>query len=211
MNQAASDFNAAAHSAGERLDLRPAPFDQIDSFEDVGNALFPFSFGDRIELGIDAEVLLDGKVGIAGEGLRNNTDHAANRIGVFGNIVSGNDRVAGSEWDKRGHHADESAFARAVGAEETKNFSLGNRKADVLNGFKIAVALDDMLHLNGRRARAIWRVGGSCGESRHCFTSLFLGIYTSAIMPGTNRSPGLSISSLSCTVLMSRLRALTSR
>ena len=48
-------------------------------------------------------------------------------------------------------------------------------------------------------------------RANHGVTSLLWGSSTSAVMPGTYRMPGLSISSLICTVLMSRLRRLTSR
>ena len=33
VDQAAGNFDAAAHSAGERLDLRAAPLDQVDGFK----------------------------------------------------------------------------------------------------------------------------------------------------------------------------------
>ncbi len=36
VDQAAGDLDAAAHSAGERLDLRAAPLDQVHGFEHFG-------------------------------------------------------------------------------------------------------------------------------------------------------------------------------
>ena len=74
--------------------------------------------------------------------------------------MAGDDSAAGGERDERGHHADERAFARAVGAEETEDFALGNRKADVLDGFKVAITLDDVLDGDGRRPWAAFACFG---------------------------------------------------
>ena len=142
--------NAAAHSAGERLDLRAAPLGEVNGFENFGDVFLALGLGDAVELGVDAEVLFDGEVGVAGQGLGNDADHAAHRVGLFGHIVSGDDGLAGGERDERGHHADEGALAGAVGAEKAEDFALGNRKADVLDRFEVAVALEDVVDFDGR-------------------------------------------------------------
>ena len=51
--------------------------------------------------------------------------------------------------NERGHHADERALARAVGAEQAEDLAVGDREAHALDGFKVAVALDDVLDRNG--------------------------------------------------------------
>ena len=83
VNQAARDFNAAAHSAGKRLDLRAAPLDQIDGLENVMDVLNALGFGNAVELGVDTEVLFDRKIGVTGERLRNDADHAAHRVWIL--------------------------------------------------------------------------------------------------------------------------------
>ncbi len=47
--------------------------------------------GNAVELGVDAQVLFDGEIGVAGEGLGNDADHAADGIGILGDIVAGDD------------------------------------------------------------------------------------------------------------------------
>jgi hypothetical protein len=47
VHQAAGDFNAAAHSAGERLDLRAAPFDKVNGFKDFRDVFLALMLGDR--------------------------------------------------------------------------------------------------------------------------------------------------------------------
>ena len=47
--------------------------------------------GHAVELGVDAQVLFDGEIGIAGERLGNDADHAAHGVGLFGHVVAGND------------------------------------------------------------------------------------------------------------------------
>ena len=168
MYQAACDFNPAAHTTGERLDLRVAPFDEINSFENIRDIFLSFLMGNAIKLGIDAEIFLDCEVLVAGQGLGNDADHAADRVRLLGHIVAGDEGAAGGERNQRGHHADEGAFTRAVGAEKTEYFTLSYREADILDGLEVAITLDAMNYFDCRWCCVRWRA--------HCFTSLFLGI-----------------------------------
>ncbi len=63
VDQTTGNFNAAAHTAGEGLNLRAAPLDQVDGFQDFVDAFFALYLGHAVEFGIDAEVFFDGKVG----------------------------------------------------------------------------------------------------------------------------------------------------
>jgi hypothetical protein len=76
--------------------------------------------------------------------------------------MASDNSAAGCERNQRGHHADERAFTRAIGAQKPEYFTLGYRKADVFDGFKLSVSLKDILNRN--------RWGA------HCFTSLVFGI-----------------------------------
>ena len=82
-----------------------------------------------------------------------------------------------SNGNERGHHADERAFAGAVGAKQAEDLALSHAEADVLDGFKIAIALDDVFHRNGsRRAAPLPLAAELCVCRAHCFTSLLLGM-----------------------------------
>lgn len=61
-------------------------------------------------------------------------------------VVAVDDGFAFSDGDQRGHHADESAFAGAVGTEEAEDLAVGDIEGDAFNGLEVAVALDDVLH-----------------------------------------------------------------
>src|SRR5580692_8286827 len=114
VDQAARDLNAAAHSAGESLDLRATPLEQVDGFEDLVNIPPAFGPWNAVELGVDAEVLFNSKVGIAGKGLGNYADLAANGVGIFGHVEAADNGAATRNGHERGHHADERALARAI-------------------------------------------------------------------------------------------------
>ena len=126
VDQAAGDFEAAAHSAGEGFGLRVAPLCQVDRFQNLGDVFFALGSGDAVELGVDAQVFFDGEVWVAGERLGNDADHAADRVWVLGNVVAADDGRAGGNGDEGGHHADQGAFACAVGAEQAEDFAVGN-------------------------------------------------------------------------------------
>src|SRR6202041_2223845 len=78
-------------------------------------------------------------------------------------------------------------------------------KIDALHSFKRAVALDDVFYRNCHHRLRLGVRRQSRRLGVHGFTNLLLGTYTSAVIPGTKRSPGLSINSFTCTVSMSRL------
>ncbi len=75
--------------------------------------------------------------------------------GLFGHVIAGHEGFSGSERYQRGHHADERALARAVGTQQTEDFPVGNREAHVLDRLKVAVAFDDVGHLDRRLLGAL--------------------------------------------------------
>ena len=172
MYQAAGNLEPPAHAARESLCLRAAPLCEVNGLQHIVDVLDAFAPGDAVELGVDAQVFLDGEIGVAGERLGNDADHAANRIRIFGHVMASNKGMAAGERNQRGHHTDERAFARAVGAEQTEDFAIGHGKADILDRFKRAVALDGVLNRDGGLAAGRF----DCVRRAHCFTSLFLGM-----------------------------------
>ena len=63
VDQAAGNLDAAAHASGKGLDLRAAPFDQVHGFKHVVYILLALDLGNTVELGVDAEVFFDGEIG----------------------------------------------------------------------------------------------------------------------------------------------------
>ena len=89
-----------------------------------------------------------------------------NRIRLFRNIMSGNDRFAAGDRNERCHHADERALTRAIGSEQAEDLSVAHVEGYVAHGFEVAVALYDVFD-GDRRS---WCAGV------HGFTSLSFGI-----------------------------------
>ena len=175
VHQAARNLHPAAHSAGERLDLRAAPLGQVNGFQHFVDVLLALGPGHAVELGVDAQVLFDGEVGIAGERLGNHADHAPHRIRFLGHIVAGDDRFAAGDRNQRGHHADQRALACAVRPQQAEDFAVGHREAHVLDRFKVAIALDDRSPPRSPALGLSAPVAPVC-TAAHCFTSLFLGM-----------------------------------
>ena len=123
MDQTSGNLDPAAHPARERLDLRAAPLDEIDGFQDLLNIDLALRLGNAVELRIDTQVLFDGKIRVAGESLRNDANHAPDRVGLLGNVMSGDDRFAPRERNQRSHHADQRALARPVWPQKAKDLT----------------------------------------------------------------------------------------
>ena len=108
-----------------------------------------------VELGVDRQVLFDGQILVAGQRLRNHADHAPHVVRILAHVVPGHDGLARGDRNQRGHHADERALARAVRPQQAEDLALGHAEVHVLHRFKVAVALDDVLHRDGRGARRL--------------------------------------------------------
>src|SRR5580704_3269094 len=140
---------AATHSTGQGFGLRITPLGEVDEFEQFVDGFFAALGGHVVKLGVNVEVLVDGEVEVAGKSLGNYADAATGAVGIFGDIVSGNDGAAGGDRQQSGHHADERRFAGAVGAEQAEDFSVGDVERDVVNRCEIAVRFDDVFNVDG--------------------------------------------------------------
>ncbi len=110
--------------------------------------------GDAEQPRVNPDILGAGKLGIAGHILRNDADAAAHRVGIADDVVSGHHRRAAGGRNQRGEHADERAFARAVGSEQAEDLAALHREADVIHRQQRAKAFADALHVDGG---AVWR------------------------------------------------------
>src|SRR6185437_7477075 len=120
------------HPAGERFGLRAAPLEQVHGLKHFCDILLAHAARNAVKLGVDEQVFFDGEVRVAGERLRNHTDLAAHRIGIFAHVAAAHGGFAGRDWDERSHHADERALAGAVRSEEAEDFPLADAEADAL-------------------------------------------------------------------------------
>ena len=132
--------------------LSAAPLGEVDRLKHVRDVFFALGTRNAVKLGVDAEILFDRKVLVAGQRLGNDADHAANCVGVFADVVAGNDRFSAGDRNECGHHADQRALPCTVGAEQTEDFAIGHGEADAFDGLEIAVTLDDVFNRDGRAA-----------------------------------------------------------
>ena len=95
VDQAAGDFQAPPHAAGQSLGLSGAPLGQIDQFQEFVDRGFPLLRGNIVELGVDVQILFDGEVEVAGQRLRNYAHQAAGRVRFFLHVVTEDAGVAG--------------------------------------------------------------------------------------------------------------------
>ena len=125
-----------------------------------------------IELGVDIHVLFNGQVEIAGQSLRNYTNHSARRVRFFGDVVSGDTRLAGCDRNQRRHHANQRRLPCPVRPEQSEDLAFFHAERDIVDCGKVSVFLDDVLDLDGRRRRRIVNrllqnvVGRGCARAR---------------------------------------------
>src|SRR6185437_1497277 len=161
----------------------------------------------------------DAQVEVAGHRLRNHSHGIAGAVRIAADVVTGDDGASRGNGQQRGHHANERALARAVGAKQSEHFLLFHLEGDVIHGCEFAEGLNDVVHFNRNRPPSlgsICRIGRVanhfCARSPLDLLASWPGeMSTLAVIPGTNCRSGFSICSFRPMVFMSRLSRLTSR
>ena len=172
MYQAACDLQTSPHPAGQGFGLCRAPLGEVDKLQQFLNRRFPLLRGNVVELRIDVQVLFNGEIKIAGEGLGNDAKQTAGRIRLFLYIVTRDACFPGSDRNERRHHTNQSRFAGAIGAEQTENLLVLNLERNIVYGGEIAVFLDDVLHLDRVRGGFAAAVTPVCGRAARTSVSL---------------------------------------
>src|SRR6185437_7354958 len=172
-----------------------------------------------IELGVDQQIFFDAQVEVAGHRLRNHSHGIASAVRISADVVTGNDGASGGDGQQRGHHADERALARAIGAKQSEHFLLLYLEGDVVDRREFAEGLNDVVHFNRSGPPILGSIGRTgkvahhfCARSPADLPASWPGeMSTLAVIPGTNCRRGFSICSFRPMVFMSRLSRLTSR
>ena len=66
------------------------PFGQIHEFQQLVDSRLPLLRGNIVELGVDAQIFLDGEIEVTGQRLGNHADSTSRRIRILADIVAGN-------------------------------------------------------------------------------------------------------------------------
>ena len=104
--------------------------------------------GNLLELRTEPEILLHAHVGIYRRNLRKISDAALSLLRLIVDIEAVDCHIAFRRGIVAGNHVHGRRFARAVGTQETENFSRFHGEAEVVHGAKFAVLLHQMFHLN---------------------------------------------------------------
>src|ERR1700722_14903007 len=236
MHQTARNLQPPPHPARQRVCLSVAPLREIHQPEQFVDRFLALICGHVVELRIDTHVLFDREIEIAGQRLRNHSNHAPRSVRVLGHILARNPRIASGNRNQRGHHANQRRLPPPIRTKQPENLTLLYAESNILNRGEVAVLLDDVLDFDRRwRRRIVDRFLHVCSRRLRRSTTVCLGIRlchhccptvavlwvvspfscsgdtnTSAVIPGTYAPLGLSRRTFSTIVLMARLRRLTS-
>src|SRR5438309_1535595 len=200
MDESPRDLDAAAHATRQCLDVGFAPLGEIDQFEQLVDVRLPIGLRHVVQLRVDAQVLFNREIEVAGHRLRYDSDGYAGAVRVFGHVVSVDECAACRDWNERGHHANERALACTIGTEQSKYLAGRDTEVDIVHGCELAIALHDVIDDDG----AVLRV-------HRLAACLLLGMSTSAVIPGASVWSWLSTAIFIAMDLMSRLVPPTSR
>jgi hypothetical protein len=153
VQEAPRDLEPPAHAAGERLDPSGAALPQTHHLQHLADAVRDPRLGHPVQLGVEAQVLLGGQVGVERRVLEHETDVAPHVGALADDVVAGDERRAGGRHGERAQHLDRGRLAGAVRAEEAEDLARLDRERDRIHGGQFAVALHELV--DGHRRRRI--------------------------------------------------------
>jgi hypothetical protein len=161
VDEPARDQQPPPHAARQLVDLRRAPVGEVGDLEralDRRPALGP---AEPVEVGEDAQVLLDGQRRVEVVELRHDAHLGPRDLRLLGQPVAQDLELAGVRDDLRGQHLHRRRLARAVGAEQADAAPGGDVEIEAVDGDDVAEALDD-------RAQADREVAGDLELALWC-------------------------------------------
>ena len=123
VHQAAGDLEAPPHPAGERLHPVGPALPEPDHLEHLAHPVGHPRLGHAVQLGVEAQVLLGGEVGVEGRVLEHQPDVAADVGALADDVVAGDAGRAGGRLGQRAQHLDRGRLAGAVGPEEPEDLA----------------------------------------------------------------------------------------
>ena len=102
-----------------------------------------------VEMGEDAQVLLDGERRVEVVELRHDAHLGARDLRLGGQLVAEHLDLAGARDDLCGEHLHRRRLARAVGAEQPDAGALGHVEVEAVDGDDLAEVLDDAAQADG--------------------------------------------------------------
>ena len=151
VDEAAGDFEAAAHAAGEHFDGFVGPLEEVDFFEELVDDGAAFVAGHAVELGEDGHVFFGGEVKVGSHGLGDDADDFADVVGMACDVDAVDGGLTGGDGDEGGEHADEGGFSGAVGAEESEDFAVVDVEGEGIDGGEVAEAFGEVLDIDGEQ------------------------------------------------------------
>ena len=181
VDEGAGEAELLLHAARELAGEAVAERAEVREREEPLEARRALGSRHPVEVGVEAEVLLDREVGVEAEALRHVGDAVLDRLGVAGDRDAGEDRVAGGGPQHAGEHAQRRGLAGAVRPDEAEQLAAADLEAQILDRGQLAEAAGEPLGADHRPV-GHWALsrGASTGTSRR----------TSAGSPGFRSSSG---------------------
>ena len=147
MNQAARDFEPAAHPARVSRDQIVGALGQPDHVQQAMSAFAALAARQAEELAVDIDVLPSGEIEIRGERLRDDADILAHLARMTRDVEAGDERLAAARRYQRREHPHHGRLAGAVGAEQSEDLAATDLEVDLVDGGESAEALSQVFGL----------------------------------------------------------------
>ena len=148
VQEAAGDFEAALHSAGEGFDVGILALPEFEELEQVLGALGAELAGDVVEDSVEVHVFVRGLLVVEAGILEDDAETLAGLLLADGRVEAVELDAAAGGTEQGGEHLDCGGFAGSVGAEEGEDFALGDVEGDVVDGEEIAEFFGEVVDVN---------------------------------------------------------------
>jgi hypothetical protein len=122
-HQGHGQVQPAPHTAGVGGGQLLGRLHQVEALQQLGGAARPLGPVQVVQVGHQQQVLLAGEQIVYRRELPGHADHAADRVGLGGQIVPGHPHLTGVGGDERGQDMHGRGLAGTIGAQQRKNRS----------------------------------------------------------------------------------------
>jgi hypothetical protein len=141
MHQSRGEIETPLHPAGESTRVIVAATFQPDEVQQLADPAFEYRSAHTIDASKKAQIFRRGQHRVDRDVLGRNSNHAAYGLGLRAYAVIGQLRITARRRSLRGYDRDYGGLSRAIGAEQTKDFSLTDVETDPCHSIDLTVAL----------------------------------------------------------------------
>jgi hypothetical protein len=137
VHQGGGEVEPAPHATRVGADVAVDRVADVDEGDEVVDAGVDLGLAEAVEAALEPQQLPTALLGVEGCLLEGDTDPEPHLLGMGGDVVTGDDRAAGSRLQQRAEHADGRRLAGAVRPQEAVDLPFVDLQVEAVDGIAV--------------------------------------------------------------------------